>query len=275
MVRPCPHNTSWIVDRTYLYKTTPNYVPSCCPLSRCSSYRARRRRAARAATHMVDANAHGLTELHHDIFADFAEAGDAHFLSRASLLNKAHHAAAKAAWASLSVPVPKIMQVKIARFLVDETWSLPPLTRVDERRVALLLQASGRSLLQLGVSQVCNECSQCMPVPDWGQVCATCFEHASSAEVARRASAEKQPSLQPSEKEEAALLAWHARTIDRLIMWECEACDTFSSNTDPELGAGHCCSSCREVHHAGCKPFCVECNACCCDCDEYDSDDFD
>ena len=275
MVRPCPHNTSWIVDRTYLYKTTPNYVPSCCPLSRCSSYRARRRRAARAATHMVDANAHGLTELHHDIFADFAEAGDAHFLSRASLLNKAHHAAAKAAWASLSVPVPKKVQVQISRFLLNEGYRAGIWFHPNNGRVASLLRASGRSLEELGVAQVCTECSYCTSVPDWGHVCDTCFAHAESAEVARRASAEKQPSLQPSEKEEAALLAWHARTFDRLIMWECAACGIFSSNTDPELGAGHCCSSCREVHHAGCNPLCVECNSCCCDCDEYDSDEFD
>ena len=233
----------------------------------------RTRRAERVAlAEAAPTDSYGLTELHHDIFTDFAEAGDAHFLSRASLLNKAHHAAAKAAWASLSAPVPKNMQVQIARFLLDDpsAWE-----RANEGRVASLLQVSGRSLEQLGVSQVCTECSHCTPVPVWNHFCYTCFEHAQSAEVARRASAEKQPSLQPSEKEEAALLAWHARTIDRLIMWECEACDTFSSNTDPELGAGHCCSSCREVHHAGCKPFCVECNACCCDCDEYDSDEFD
>ena len=258
---------------------------------------------------MVDANAYGLTELRHDIFTDFAEAGDAHFLSRASLLNKAHHAAAKVAWASLSVPVPKNMQVQIARFLLEPTpandCGVAP--QADKGRVASLLQASGRSLKQLGVTQLCTECSESTPVPDWGQVCSTCF---GNAEVARRKEMEEAPaSLQPwadgapwasatqAEKQRAwyggsgngsrerrrrrriekILMAWNTRTVDRLIMWECKACDSYSSNTDPELGAGHECMACLKVHHVRCKALCVECNACCCDCDEDDhnSDEFD
>ena len=246
---------------------------------------------------MVDANAYGLTELHHDIFTDFAEAGDAHFLSRASLLNKAHHAAAKVAWASLSVPVPKNMQVQIARFLLEPTpandCGVAP--QADKGRVASLLQASGRSLKQLGVTQLCTECSESTPVPDWGQVCSTCF---GNAEVARRKEMEEAPaSLQPwadgapwasatqAEKQRAwyggsgngsrerrrrrriekILMAWNTRTVDRLIMWECKACDSYSSNTDPELGAGHECMACHEVHHARCNPHCEDCDTCCCE----------
>ena len=220
----------------------------------------RTRRAERVAlAESASTDSHGLTELHHDIFADFAEAGDAHFLSRASLLNKAHHAAAKAAWASLSVPVPKNMQVQIARFLLDETLSLPHF-RTDEGRVASLLQASGRSLKQLGVTQVCTECSHCTPVPDWSQFCQTCF---GNAEVARRK--ESPAHANPAHANPKVLLAWSTRTMNRLIMWECEACDIFSSNTDPELGAGHECMACHEVHHARCNPHCEDCDTCCCE----------
>ena len=170
-------------------------------------------RVAYAETHPL-----GLTDLPTDlcesIFSGMAAQGDAHFLWRAAVLNKAHKAAVEAAWPRLRVPVPKM----VAAALLDEIHigdSLPN-ARVNKARVHSLELVSGRNLLQLGVSQKCMDCERLTRVPDWEQACEACFIDARI---------ERWPSEQAWTKtSQQARHDWFAEKHGQLSMWQCRGC---------------------------------------------------
>ena len=79
----------------------------------------------------------GLTELDHDIFAYMAEQGDAVFLSRAALLNRAHRAAARAA-----VPGAELIEAD----LENHPWPLSDGHKTRQFDAVLVCNYLGRPL---------------------------------------------------------------------------------------------------------------------------------
>ena len=223
-------------------------------------------RVAYAETHPL-----GLTDLPTDlcesIFSGMAAQGDAHFLSRAAVLNKAHKAAVEAAWPSLRVPVPKM----VAAALLDEIHigdSLPN-ARVNKARVHSLELVSGRNLLQLGVSQKCMDCERLTRVPDWEQACEACFIDARI---------ERWPSEQAWTKtSQQARHDWFAEKHGQLSMWQCRGCGVFNPDAaGGHKGVGQACSSCHKMYHRSCNSTCGGCGYhrhCCCDCAEWGVND--
>jgi len=160
----------------------------------------RTRRATHAAAYP---HGLGLTEYGFDIFAEMAQLGDIHFLSKVALLNRAHRDAARQAWAVLRGPLDESIAHSV-------------------RNAAKLVALSGRSRKALGLAQTCVACGE-DSIPEETAACSTCFEDAQQERLG----------LQPGQpwRHTESFDEWRGKTLAELAQFGAVSTATRSTRT--------------------------------------------